>query len=403
MLIGSSLGNATASNYYMIASTGAAIASEANANVCIPSAGTLKSMVVYASVSPGGATKSWTVTVRNNTDNTLMTVTITNAETTGTYTGDIDIAAGDNPTVYITSANSPAASVISWAITYETDTDGQQWLLGRGTGLNTSGSYIYVPLYTVAGGSSGQYLVFPMAGTLSNFRAELTVAPGEATARKFTFAINGSSKTLAKSADADDTAISDDANNVSINAGDSLQILSTVTGTPATGAFNMGVVFTPTDADTWLLAFSARKETVADTTYYLPINNYDLWQTTEASAYCYVPALKITNMYVYYPVAPGVGKSYTATLRTGGGDTSPLLAVDVSGATTKANASAEVSIVAASAIDIEVVPTGTPAATRLNVSLTVDSSPEEEPEEPTSTTSQPINTGLNSGLNEGLL
>lgn len=373
--IGSTSGTATASKYYVLDSLGVAITSEANAQTLCPGAITLNNMKIWASAAPNGAGKSWTVLVRKNAGDTAMTATITNAETSATYTGDVAIAADDNLAVYVTSANSPDAAILYWEIKYTPTTTNQQMFMGRGTALATSGTQYFVPKYSMSTAAASSALVFSTAGTVSNLHLELSAAPGVDASRIFTARLNTIAQTLVATAGAADTAASDDAHPIAVVAGDYVDITSTVTGTPAACNINWGFIFTPTTADKWMLSTCGATAMGVLSRVYYGISQYDMADTTETDVSQYVTALKITNCYLQLSGAPGSDKSYTLNLRDDAQNSSPQLQVIIANTATAGNASATVNVADNSLLATDIFPSGPPTDRYLSgVSYTVDES-----------------------------
>jgi len=104
--------------------------------------GTLSTFQVSIDTAPG-AGASITFTIRKNAVDTAVSVTISDTDTTGEYTGaGVVFTAGDRIVVKSTQTNSPALPTYQrWSLLYEGDTPKMSSIMGgTGNGVGTSGT-----------------------------------------------------------------------------------------------------------------------------------------------------------------------------------------------------------------------------------------------------------------------
>jgi hypothetical protein len=102
----------------------------------IPTNGTFKSLYVHLPAAPG-AGKSRTFTLVKNGGATGLTVTISDAATTGNASVDVAITAGDSCYIAAAATNSPAGYYANTGISFDATVDGESFLLG-GNGANAN-------------------------------------------------------------------------------------------------------------------------------------------------------------------------------------------------------------------------------------------------------------------------
>jgi len=183
--------------------------------------------------------------------------------------------------------------------------------------------------------------IIPTAGKLSNFRVGVKTAPGAGKSWTFTIRKAASGAAMADTAlsvTISDTAVlsSLDTDEVTVAAGDRVDIKAVGTGTPtAAAAVYWTCQFTPeTDGETILLSNSAGTAIV--NTYYHTLVGGRAPVAAEFSGQTLFPtAGTLKKFYVELTDAPGIDKSATFTIRKNGIDQS--LVVTISGSATTGN------------------------------------------------------------------
>lgn len=362
---------ATAGRYFYVDSVDAGSATEAYRTLYVSVPGKITKLWFWAGTAPGAAGKSWTAAVRiAGSSMADLTATIENAAVSATATdpgGGEAFSANQAVTLYITSANSPAASVLYWWIDYVLDSgDGQ--IIGNTEAVNLSttvSNYIGLKPGSLTSTSSGFARQFTAScpGNITNLHGKLSAAPGAGATRHFTLYVNSLPQVLDKNFTATDTEVSDDTNSVAINQNDEVMVVADLTGTPAAAWYEVSIAFTPTDPGEFMLIQSDYNVLTTDASRWLSVSSGKAGpDDTESDVSMYMREMTITDISIALSGSPGAGKSYTFDLQVGGVDSSPELTAVVEDATTFENASATVNITTGQLIDTLVLPTGTPTA-----------------------------------------
>lgn len=226
-----------------------------------------------------------------------------------------------------------------------------------------------------AGTGSGGQSVMPCAGTLSNLYVEIDTADATQS-RTFTVYKNGADTGITTTLAATVTSGNDTTHTVSFAAGDTVSIHTTGSGAGPntnTGGMRWTLKATTAACVSMLLA-NANGNLSTGATTYVPVQGFNS-DATAGNAESVMPtAGTIKNAYMVISGSPGgVGKDYTATLYQNGSPTS--LVVTCSNTTTSnsdTNAAHAVTVTAGDRFYWSVVPTGTPTARQLNISVEFD-------------------------------
>lgn len=166
-------------------------ATEFDGQTLFPTPGTLKNFYVERAVAPGGAT-SEIFTVRKNGVATSMGVTISGTATTGSDTDpahNVDIAAGDKVTIYLTIVGAPADSLKKYGITFLPDTLGEYIASATTDDTTSSLNVEYQHLNcgdTTLGTTENEYHGLAQATTAKAIYVNLETAPGNGNSWIFT-------------------------------------------------------------------------------------------------------------------------------------------------------------------------------------------------------------------------
>jgi hypothetical protein len=293
----------------------------------IPTGGTLSSWYIKLAAAPG-AGKSFVFTVRLNGVSAALTITISDAATTGAdITHSVAVVAGDIVDILATPSGTPSASTIpTWTMVFTPTIDNENIILSRGYCYNGGTRY-----YAAQGGRNGgsEYVSvnpIPCAGTAKKLYVDMAADAGAAP-DAYTFALmkNGAGSALTTSVVADNTTGNDTAHTVDLAAGDTLCISIVPVSSPAvTGQIAaISWVFLSTTAnESFVLGADSLNKPNVGTTEYVPLHDteYD-WSATEAnrlSGGCQTP-YKLKNFYVKFSSAPS--GNYTLNVRGGGNNT----------------------------------------------------------------------------------
>lgn len=212
--------------------------------------------------------------------------------------------------------------------------------------------------------------VVPHAMTLDRLRVAVTTAPGAGKSYQFTLMVNGVASTLTCIISGTATSEQDIAHSVSLNAGDTISLRCTPTGTPAaSGVCYWTIRQSATDL------FGVLGQNVASPTTgtnWQPAQNRALISSTNVLANQIVPTAGVLkNLFVNYRSAPGASNSLAVTLYVNG--VASTLTTTVSGtATQSSDTTHSVSVNAGDKIALQLVATGTPVSTTVSFGMSFD-------------------------------
>jgi len=171
----------------------------------------------------------------------------------------------------------------------------------------------------------------PTAGTLKKLRVQLTGAPGDGKSYQIYLSKGGVEQALSVTiSGASDTAGSDDSNEISVVAGDLVELVSIPTNTPTDRACTFSLEFIPTvDNESIHFAYIDNEKNSDGDAYHQVVSGYgsEVGAVLD-KAYAVVPTggtLKL--LYAIAFTAPGAGNSRTFTVYKDGGDTGIVAAI----------------------------------------------------------------------------
>jgi len=333
--------------------------------------GTISRLLVKLSSAPGLG-KSYTITVRKNGVDTGLTCIISGAETIGSdIVNTIPVVAGDRLSLKQTPNGGPAATHIYWSTVFEPTMLGESLLLGVGAGDKLVDNYIRASgaygISTITETSTWQ--VLPVAGTIKSLFIRLSQSPGVLPdGYRFTLRVNGVSTSLTCTITAPATTGSNTIDAIVVSAGDCIDIFVEPLNLPANNVtVQMGLAFVPDGAHVVGLVLGSERFGLSaiDTEYNALLTpNYNWsWGVTEAGFEILGQTCKLSGLYILLENAPGIGKSFTFTLRVNG--VSVPLSVTISNMnTTGSDFGHQVSISDNDFVTIMCVPSGNPAVGR---------------------------------------
>lgn len=368
----------------------------------VPAAGAIRNIVIAIDTA-AGTSASWTFTLQKNTAassysgfaDTAAVITIAGvSQLAGEYLGEVSIAAGDLVRLKIQPSAGPApaaASINRSAYEFMSADPGVSIYCGSAGGMGTSTKYEH-PFRpsgenweATLGNSMG---LAAAAGTITALYAYGATVGGANPGTGYDWVIYKNGVAQDGSGGTPDTRLSMDVSaaaaftdsttfSLTIAAGDTLYLQSTVVGTPFSRSMGVGIAFT---ADTpgesqWARRFGTQS---AGATRWGTLTNASTSNnggqtlvTTEANAEVLNAAktsFSLSKLYVLLDTAPTAGKSYALTLRNNAVDSA--LAVTVADAATTGNdLTGSITVVEDDLLTIRSVPSGTPAASTLKVTL----------------------------------
>lgn len=320
--------------------------------------------------NPPGVGDDWDFTLMLNGAPTALTVNLTGAAVTGEdLVNQIDVTGGDYVSLRAVPTGPPSGGVARWTVEFGGDNAGESLLLGASpNGVGTSG----IEYMTIATGRNvwsndeeEHYNIMPTAGIIKNFYVRLVGDPGtNPDALRFTVRKNGATPgdTLSVTIVADDTTGNDLVNEVAVAAGDLINIMCEPLNTPAFDPeAHWGFTFVSSSGDESIVLGTAENPTDdTNTEYSMAATSRTNWSAVEV--FQLAQAAHIGKFYVRLGDAPGAGKKYDFTIRTGGAGSNVV--VSISDAETTNNSGELVDTVAnGETIGMDINPDGTPTIT----------------------------------------
>jgi hypothetical protein len=223
---------------------------EGNANITIPTNGTLSKMYVRLGAAPGALSSYTIVPMVNNAAFASISVSISGAATTtGNDTAHSgSVTAGQTLSVRFTPATAPASPVNQgWSLLFTPTIDGESFYgFGSTVNLSTSATQFDGLLSNGANSYSATANQWsrPGAFTITGIYVRLSAAPGASTSR--TIAIYNSTGGAATAATVTISGTNTTGNTTGVSvtpaASDKISIQSTLTGTPAASQLHYGVL-----------------------------------------------------------------------------------------------------------------------------------------------------------------
>jgi hypothetical protein len=325
--------------------------------------GVLTDLKITLDAQPGEG-RSYTFVMYLNGNPTNMSVTISGTNTTGEdITHSIQVVTGDILYLKSTPSGTPAAARIRNSLVF-LSTSNTDFIMGAGNTLSGTAT-INIPID--GGGTSsgmGAMMISAIAGTLQNFRVKLGTAPGTGLTRTITIYNQSGASTIVVTISDANTTGTDLVHTLAVAAGDQLYVKSEVSASLAASEVYFTIEFVSSVASQYTIGGSCSSNLSGTSTQYM----YTDSTTTQSSdqhffEQRYTKDLTIKKMYVGLSVAPGSGgsgKKRTFTLMKNGVATA--LTVDVLETATDANVVADVTIAEGDLLELEMIPTSSPAA-----------------------------------------
>lgn len=303
-------------------------ATEAAAQIPWAAAGNFRSARIFLATAPNTG-NSWRFQLCvNGTESTVIDITISDAATSGSVTGDVAINAGDLVSWTVTPSSTPDANA-KFELWLEWDpTTANQFVyggvFGQGAAINLGGRFN--PLFTgyndtlanlATATNATSVSLSPIAGTITDFRVALDAAPTAGNSWDFSIYKDGSDiGSLLSIADAATTGSQTGlAHAVSVLSRMGFHIV-TRNGTPTDTRVAWSVIFVPTTAGQFCLTGSDTTSAAADN-YWMPQGGgagHETHSTTEADVQVRAPAALAIKAVTYRLTnAPGVTGRWTVS------------------------------------------------------------------------------------------
>jgi hypothetical protein len=216
------------------------------------------------------------------------------------------------------------------------------------------------PTWAFALTITGDARVIPCPGILSNWRIELTVAPGVGRSWRFQLYKNGIASTWDITITGAATSGDSGANQVDVVAGDYISVKCTPSGTPASTYFRFRSTFTGNNAGESLIMGGINTNRYV-TRYGVMSTAMNVGITAEATCQQLIAAPgKLKNLYVWQHEKSGTGiMTWRHTVRVNG-VSSPVTCDVVAAATTGNSGAAEVEVAAGDYVTLMSEPINSP-------------------------------------------
>jgi hypothetical protein len=284
---------------------------------------TITGFKVFVDTAPG-AGDTRTFTVEKGGVDTAVTVTLSDAETSQTFSGSVAFSAGDKINLKSTSTGTPdAPGNTAWYITMETT--GSKWLLlGGNQNVAPNGAINYSnPFFSNSWTttSTAQDTVVPVGCTLTKLSVASNGSPGSGNSYALSLRVNNTTDILTVTVSDAETADSVTGSEA-LSAGDDIQIKEEPTSTPTGIAFGWCFTVVPdVDGESFFGYGSGAAVSVTGTNYEQPIGTgAGGWSTVDTARKLILPACTIKNLYARISAAPGLAATRTFTLRDNGAD-----------------------------------------------------------------------------------
>jgi hypothetical protein len=276
----------------------------------ISTPGTFRDLIVTFDVA---ANNSGSMTLYKNGSATALTVSWS-ASTVAVMdaTNEVSVVAGDTVCWYVDSGSTGTANwaACSYCCGFRGTYYNNDCLWGCANPnitLGTNANY-----YMSAGGqpvgtssSTNSYrIVCPTAGVLKNLYVNLGTAPGAGTSRTCTLYKAGSAQTLTCTISNTATSASDTTHTVTVAAGDSFEFNFTLSGSPASTTFSVGMTFTSTNRGE-VPSIGAAVNYTINATDYTGLSGALQGGNTEAQVICSSGLFSLKNWYALASGVPG--------------------------------------------------------------------------------------------------
>ena len=352
--------------------------SEAQGQTVIPTDGILDDLRVILQNDPalGVGVQSFTFTLRVAGAGTTLGCTVSEGGTSCTDSDGVSVTAGQLIAFESAPANTPTVGDAFWTATWTPTTSDKSIFMG-GTGSNalaTLGTeYLAIPgVATPQTTSFDMEMVVPTGGVLRDLYISLNTDPGTGTTRVFTVTGDaGSFACTVTGGGGSNLTCNNTSDTITISAGETYVISSTVTGTPTASAVHYGLVFDPTTEGEWIIAHSSFDNMNDTTTEYRNIaGSGGVWISTELDRRQLAQAFTIKNFYVEASGLAGAGNSYVYTPRKGIADMSATFTCTTDNTNVQCNDTESITISNDDLLSFEVVPVSIPTIRDATYSFT---------------------------------
>lgn len=348
---------------------------QTNRDTVVPHDLTLDRLRVEVTTAPGVG-RSWTFALMKNGAATGLTCTISGANTSAEdLSNTVSYAAGDTISIRSVPSGTPSSTGnLWWSVRQEAD---NLFAVIGGAAQNASNTATnYNNLMSASSWVTTDLAVqgvVPCPGVFSNLTVQLSAAPSSTNTRSFEIWVNNSSTGVVVSFTGTDTFMQDTVNTVSVSAGDTVSLRSTISGTPTAANVAWSCSFNPdTDGQSFLVYGDSAGPNTSDVNWEQPMGrgaNQWVGAGQEINRQIMLDTTTMKAMYVALQFAPGSGgDSFTFNARIDEADTSvdvPIVNASTTGNITGQN----VSITAGEKLSLQCTPAVTPGGTSVKTGI----------------------------------
>lgn len=238
-------------------------------NSTIPTTGVISDLYVWLPSAPTSG-KSWTTVLRVNGVDTALSAVVADAATTGNdTTNKISVYPGDVVGLRMTPSGTPTAIAPMYSVSFTPLNTGENILLASNATAPSTTAVNYRAPHGFLAWNATEALVSQIPGgayTIKNLYTDISAAPGATKNYVFALRKNGSTTGLTTTV-ADPATTANAATNISVAQGDTIDLISTPTGTPTSVSTRMGMtMLVPTFVDLTLSSQYAVASTPSDVT-----------------------------------------------------------------------------------------------------------------------------------------
>jgi hypothetical protein len=318
-----------------------------------------------------GTSKSLTFTVRKNGSDTALKVVLTGTSQVDAQDlgNSFSVAAGDLISISSVPSGTPTVpSYVTFSMEYVGNTTAESLFVSGSGGnnlSNTAAEYFPISCVSTDAGNGTENLrsqIISAPGTIKNLYINLSAAPGSGKSRAFTLYVNGSATAVTQTISDTATTGNDTTHTAAVVAGDTISILHTPTGTPATANAHWGFSFVATTDGEFNLIATGGDPSVSTTQYETAMAGEKSAGWFASEQWQMVQSMLIKNLYIKGNTAPGAAKSYTFTYRKNQANTGLTSSLSGAAQTTNSNTTNVVIYGDDDKISISSVPSGTPTS-----------------------------------------
>lgn len=317
---------------------------------------------------------SFTYTLRDDGVNTAAAVTISDTNTTASWSGSVSIAALSLIALQTSPTGTPTApGTHYWTIEYYTA--GNFYLIpGGNSNVGSTSATNYFPIfggYTITNSTVATdfEVLVPTNATVINLAAALDGAPGSGKSMAFSLRQNNTTDVLTATV-ANTNTTANATGSVAIAPTDTLVMKMTPSGTPGFARAKTCLTVVPSAAGEIITAFGyTTTPSTSAVNYQVPQGpGLSSFSSTEGLRQLRLPACKLSKLYARCDTAPGGSAQYVLAVRSAAGATGITTTI-AAAATTGNDTTHTFDHGDGNFVSMQITPSTTPAASTMRFSF----------------------------------